>query len=143
MNLLKNIFGIISLVIALTLISCESIKDQSTNNIKHNFSSLVEDFKTPPVEYSSAPFWVWNDEVTRDKIDRQLPEFKKQGISQVFIHPRPGLITEYLSDEWFELCKYAVDKGKELDMKIWLYDEKFLSQWFCRRTCDFRYASFL
>ena len=42
---------------------------------------------------------------------------------QVFIHPRPGLITEYLSDEWFELYKYAVEKGKELGMKVWIYDE--------------------
>jgi hypothetical protein len=33
------------------------------------------------------------------------------------------LITEYLSDEWFALCRYAVERGKKLGMKIWIYDE--------------------
>jgi hypothetical protein len=104
--------------------SCNGINDYSTKTVtSHDFESLTRDFKNPPIEYSTAPFWVWNGEVTKRNIDEQLPLFKKQGISQVFIHPRPGLITEYLSDEWFELCKYSVDKGKELDMKIWLYDE--------------------
>ncbi len=42
---------------------------------------------------------------------------------RLFIHPRPGLITEYLSDNWFDLYKYTVDKGKELGMKVWIYDE--------------------
>ena len=33
------------------------------------------------------------------------------------------MITEYLSDEWFALCRYAVERGKKLGMKIWIYDE--------------------
>ena len=49
--------------------------------------------------------------------------FKKAGSSQVFIHPRPGLITEYLSENWFELYQYTVEKGKELGMDVWIYDE--------------------
>jgi len=39
------------------------------------------------------------------------------------VHPRPGLLTEYLSDEWFHLFDYTVQKGKELGMKVWIYDE--------------------
>ncbi|MDR0725449.1 MAG: hypothetical protein LBF59_05505, partial [Prevotellaceae bacterium] len=38
-------------------------------------------------------------------------------------HPRPGLITEYISDEWFGLFRHTLDKGKELDMNVWIYDE--------------------
>ena len=49
--------------------------------------------------------------------------FKNAGSSQVIIHPRPGLITEYLSENWFELYQHAVEKGKELGMDIWIYDE--------------------
>ncbi len=111
-------------LIILALSKCNDIgKSKDGHKITDDFKSLARDFKNPPIEYSTAPFWVWNDEVTKQKIDIQLPDFKEKGISQVFIHPRPGLITEYLSEEWFELVKYAVDKGKELDMKIWLYDE--------------------
>jgi hypothetical protein len=90
-----------------------------TNSIKE-LSSL---FKNPPNQYRSAPLWVWNDDVTEEQIDQQLKDFKAGGMGGVFIHPRPGLITEYLSEEWFLLCKYTVEKGKELGMDVWLYDE--------------------
>ncbi|TFH22741.1 MAG: hypothetical protein E4H10_13230, partial [Bacteroidia bacterium] len=52
-----------------------------------------------------------------------MKEFKKAGIGGVFVHPRPGLLTEYLSDDWFHLFDYTLQKGKELDMKVWIYDE--------------------
>jgi len=80
-------------------------------------------FLNPPAEFRSAPLWVWNDQVTKQQIAEQLKDFRDRGIGGVFIHPRPGLITEYLSDEWFALCRYAVDQGKKFGMKIWIYDE--------------------
>jgi hypothetical protein len=94
------------------------------NEVKINdFKSLSSEFKSPSKEYTTAPFFVWNYKITKEEIDHYLDEFKKQGSLQVIVHPRPGLITEYLSDEWFELFKYTVDKGKELGMNIWIYDE--------------------
>jgi hypothetical protein len=112
----------ILLLCALTCFS--SCRKKPVNEVKINdFASLSKEFKTPSAEYTTAPFFVWNYKITKEEIDNYLSEFKKQGSSQVFIHPRPGLVTEYLSDEWFELFKYAVEKGKELGMKIWIYDE--------------------
>jgi hypothetical protein len=86
-------------------------------------TELTSLFADPPMEYRSVPFWDWNGQISKEGIDFQLKEFKKAGIGGLFIHPRPGLITEYLSDEWFQLFDHAVRKGKELDMKIWIYDE--------------------
>ena len=80
-------------------------------------------FADPPAEYRSAPLWVWNNRVTKTQIETQLADFKAHGIGGVFIHPRPGLITPYLSDEWFELCRHTVETGKSLGMKVWIYDE--------------------
>jgi hypothetical protein len=100
-----------------------STRYKSGSEPPQDINSLIHQFKNPPVEYSPAPFWVWNDSITREKIEDQLIDFKNKGIHQVFIHPRPGLITEYLSTNWYELCAHAVRKGKELNMKIWLYDE--------------------
>jgi hypothetical protein len=80
-------------------------------------------FRDPPAQYRSAPLWVWNDRVSEREIDEQLRDFKAHGIGGVFIHPRPGLITPYLSDEWLSRCAYAVKVGKSLGMKIWIYDE--------------------
>lgn len=85
--------------------------------------SLKKEFKDPSKEYRSVPFLVWNADVKEADIDRMLGELKEQGFGGAFIHPRPGLITEYLSDEWFRLYRYSVEKGKELGLDIWIYDE--------------------
>jgi alpha-L-rhamnosidase len=87
------------------------------------YASVLQAFADPPAEFRSAPLWVWNDRVTRDEIETQLGDFKAHGIGGVFIHPRPGLITPYLSEEWLDLCRHAVEVGKGLGMKVWIYDE--------------------
>ena len=89
----------------------------------HSTEEIRSLFADPPSEYRSAPLWDWNEQITREGIDFQMKEFKKAGIGGVFVHPRPGLLTEYLSEEWFHLFDYTVQKGKELDMKVWIYDE--------------------
>ncbi len=88
-----------------------------------SYRETLDTFQDPPAEYRSAPLWVWNDRVTEEQIETQLADFKAHGIGGVFIHPRPGLITPYLSDEWLELCRLAVEVGKSLGMKVWIYDE--------------------
>ncbi len=88
-----------------------------------DYGTVLEKFEAPPPEYRSAPLWVWNDRVTPGQIDEQLADFKAHGIGGVFIHPRPGLITPYLSEEWMSLVRHAVEVGKKLGMKVWLYDE--------------------
>ena len=121
-QLIKQIFRI---VLALFIVSCSS-NQESKELDKLNINTLEELatlFKHPPNQYRSAPLWVWNDDVTEKQIDRQLADFKAGGMGGVFIHPRPGLITEYLSEDWFSLCNYTVQKGKELGMDVWLYDE--------------------
>lgn len=89
----------------------------------HSYAELKTLFADPPSEYRSAPLWDWNDKITEEGIAFQMEQFKKAGIGGVFVHPRPGLITEYLSDEWFHLFNYTLQKGRELDMKVWIYDE--------------------
>jgi hypothetical protein len=84
---------------------------------------LSAHFENPPAEFRTAPFWVWNKEVTKEDIDRTLADFKEKGIGGVFLHPRYGLITEYLSDEWWELVAYSLQKAEELDLQLWIYDE--------------------
>jgi hypothetical protein len=86
-------------------------------------SELKTLFADPPSEYRSVPLWDWNGKITEEGIDFQMEEFKKAGIGGVFVHPRPGLITEYLSDDWFNLFDHTVQKGKQLGMEVWIYDE--------------------
>ena len=89
----------------------------------NSFQRLKELFADPPAEFRPAPLWVWNGQMTEVVIDQQLKELKEQGMGGVFIHPRPGLITPYLSKQWFDLCRHTLLQGMKLGLKVWLYDE--------------------
>ena len=119
----KNIIflsGLIVLIISLiSSVNSNDFRKWQINSI----AEIKQHFENPPVEFRSAPLWVWNDDMTKEEINQQLVELKAGGMGGVFIHPRPGLITSYLSDNWFEMCRYTVDKCKELGMQVWLYDE--------------------
>lgn len=90
-------------------------------------------FISPDVSYSPVYIWVWNDVCTRDIIDAQLAEMQNLGIRAFYILPEPKnfrpdsmptkLTPEYLSEEYFELCAYAIEKGNSLGMNCWIYDE--------------------
>ena len=80
-------------------------------------------FKAPPREYSSAPLWVWNDMLSEVQIISTMRDLAGQNVKQVFVHPRPGLMTPYLSDDWFRLWKVALREAERLDMNVWIYDE--------------------
>ena len=80
-------------------------------------------FETPPTEYSSAPLWVWNDMLTEEQITSTMNDLAGQKVKQVFVHPRPGLMTPYLSDGWFRLWDVALNEAEKLDMNVWIYDE--------------------
>jgi hypothetical protein len=110
------------ILIVLILFSCVQKKKNAAPKV-NSYDQLISDFSDPSSEYRSAPFWVWNKNVTKEDINRTLRDFKKRGFGGVFLHPRYGLMTEYLSTEWFDLVKYSRDVAKELDMKLWIYDE--------------------
>lgn len=80
-------------------------------------------FKDPPPEYSTGPLWVWNDLLSEAQIRDTLHDLAAQKVKQVWIHPRPGLMTPYLSDDWFRLWKVALKEAERLDMYVWSYDE--------------------
>ncbi len=86
-------------------------------------TKLRDLFAEPPREYSSAPLWVWNDMLTEEQIVGTLRDLAGQRVRQVFVHPRPGLMTPYLSDDWFRLWKLALKEAERLDMNVWIYDE--------------------
>lgn len=113
--------GLGLILFLLLFIACSQHKEVTGENL--DFHGLNKIFENPGKEYRPAPLWVWNDKMNRSSIDLMLNDFKDKGFGGAFVHPRPGLITEYLSDEWFDLFKYSVDRGRELGLNIWIYDE--------------------
>jgi len=96
---------------------------RQTVSAENTFSWVLENFAKPPAAYSTMPFLVWNGEVSEPEIDRHLKAFQAQGIRGFFIHPRYGMITDYLSPRWFDVIGYTVKRARELGMEAWLYDE--------------------
>jgi len=60
-------------------------------------ASVRAKFINPPREYSTGPLWVWNDMMTEEQVVSTLRDLAGQGIRRAFVHPRPGLMTPYLS----------------------------------------------
>ena len=86
-------------------------------------AAIAKQFKSPSRDYASAPLWTWNDMLTEEQIVSSMEDLAGQGVKQAFVHPRPGLMTPYLSDDWFRLWKVALREAERLDMNIWIYDE--------------------
>jgi len=80
-------------------------------------------FAHPPRQYASAPLWVWNDLLTEKQVRDTMRDLAGQQVKQVFVHPRPGLMTPYLGEDWFRLWKVALQEAERLDMNVWIYDE--------------------
>ena len=85
--------------------------------------NFKNEFKNPSNEFRSMIFWVWNGDMSEKRITEMLEQFKKAGIGGGFVHPRPGMITEYLSERWFELWQHAINESKRLGLECHIYDE--------------------
>ncbi len=83
----------------------------------------MKDFKSIDKKYRAIPFWSWNDRLDVEETRRQVAIMDEAGIGGFFMHARGGLLTEYMSDEWFENVKAAIDEALGRGMHPWAYDE--------------------
>lgn len=118
---IKNLFRCTGAML-ISLFGLSGFAQQAAKPLE-SFASVAAQFKAPGRQFGSAPLWVWNANVTEGKIDSMLLEFKANAFGGVFVHPRPGLITPYLSKTWNDLYRYTVQKGKALGLEVWIYDE--------------------
>ena len=82
-----------------------------------------DDFAAPPSACRQMMFWSWNGAMTRERISEMLEQFAARGIGGVFVHARPGLVTEYLSEEWWQLWSHALAECRRLGLECHIYDE--------------------
>jgi len=104
------------LLIATAILTAVSARAADSSNARALFAD-------PPCGYASAPLWTWNDMLTEEQVRSTLQDLASQKVMQAFVHPRPGLMTPYLGEDWLRLWKAALDEAEKLDMNIWIYDE--------------------
>ncbi len=86
-------------------------------------NEFLQAFKNPNEIWRAKPFWAWNGKLDKDELLRQIDIMKEMGFGGFFMHSRTGLVTEYLSDEWFELINLCADYAENIGLEAWLYDE--------------------
>ncbi len=100
-------------------------------NFEERFSQ--DRFVNPPDEFWPVYSWAWTSELSKEKTDKALEEFKKLGIKGVYVLPEPTtfrattipttLSPGYMTPEYMEHYVYAVNKAVELGIGLWFYDE--------------------
>ncbi|MEM2598472.1 MAG: glycosyl hydrolase [Thermoproteota archaeon] len=80
-------------------------------------------FRKPVSIFKGAPFWSINDLLTEDKVRKEVQNLNRAGYGGAFFHAREGLVTPFLSKEWFDAFRAAVEEAGKNDMFIWIYDE--------------------
>lgn len=50
-------------------------------------------------------------------------DFKAAGFGGFYLHSRPGLLTDYLSEDWWDLMEVAVEAANEVGLRCMFYDE--------------------
>jgi hypothetical protein len=89
--------------------------------------TYLAEFANPSNSFRPRPLFVLNDEYETGPGEKRLTELLENlarvGYGGVFLHPRPGLITEYLSDRWFEIIRHCIAECRRLGLVPALYDE--------------------
>ena len=80
-------------------------------------------FENPTCEYRATPFWAWNAELKPELLKKEIEYIKDMGFGGFHMHPRVGLSTVYLSDEFMDLVGTCIEKARDEKMLAWLYDE--------------------
>lgn len=86
-------------------------------------NEIDKEFANPSSEYRLAPFWFLNRDLKDEELKRQIKEMHDKGVDGFILHARHGLLTPYLSEEWFERIRTCIETAKRLGMKVYLYDE--------------------
>lgn len=86
-------------------------------------SAQIGVFMKSNMSLGMQPFWFWNGDMRKEEIVRQIREMKEKGVPGFLIHPRQGMEVPYMSREFFDRVKTAVQAAKENGMEVWLYDE--------------------
>ncbi len=83
----------------------------------------IRELKNTYKEYSPSVIWDWCAKPAPEEIDNRLSYFADMGIKSVYIRPSKGLVTPYLSEDFFELIRTAARRSSRYGVELWIFDE--------------------
>ena len=78
---------------------------------------------TQNTTYKPLSFWSWNAKLEKNELCEQIRAFSENGFGGFFMHARAGLLTEYMSDDWFRAVRICIEEAEKSGLEVWLYDE--------------------
>lgn len=87
------------------------------------WKEIRKDFLRPPLSRQSRPLWFWNGALTAEKTREILLSCKKKGYYGVGILPGRHMSPSFMSAEFLDQYRIAVEQAADLEMKLCLYDE--------------------
>lgn len=118
------------IMLLLSIICIGSRLSSPPSTLSYNqFCSVNKDsldfdqFRNPDKRFRPIAFWSWNSDLKDNELRWQIKQMDDQGWGGFFMHAREGLITPYLSNEWFKRTQCATDEAAKRGMYAWLYDE--------------------
>ncbi|MEW6193797.1 MAG: hypothetical protein AB1521_01405 [Bacteroidota bacterium] len=118
----RSFIKYISIIPPLTTLG---FKTKPTLNSDDKLTELLYEWNNPLREFSQAPFWFWNDDLSEKEIIKQIQDFSDHGVYGFIIHPRVGLPKEigFMSDRLIYFMRVAVQEAEKNNMWCMLYDE--------------------
>jgi len=86
-------------------------------------AELAPNFATPPSAYSSQVTWGWNGVITREAIARDLDRIRAMNLYAAWVEPGRNPQARYLSPEYFDNVRIAVEEAKKRGMHLWFDDD--------------------
>lgn len=66
-----------------------------------------------------------NHKLSAEEVESHISLFATAGYQGVFAHARQGLLTPYLSDEWWEIIDHMVESCRRHGLEFWIWDEDY------------------
>ena len=119
----RGFLGLLSVSVPAILL--HAVKGTEVSAITADETKFLNGWFNPPLEFSQAPFWFWNDSLSEEEIVRQLDDFRAHGVYGFMIHPRAGLPMSigWMGERIIHFMRIAIERAVERDMWVVLYDE--------------------
>ncbi|MBN1490696.1 MAG: hypothetical protein JXA69_12325 [Phycisphaerae bacterium] len=86
-------------------------------------AEMRSDFADPPRHFKSRPLWFWNGELSREHTREMMERSKASGYYGFGILPAQHMTPAFMTPEFLDHYKEAVDHAAALGLKMCLYDE--------------------
>lgn len=96
---------------------------------------MINQFKNPDSSYKGTDFWMINDKLKQDELERQLVLMHQKGIKSVLVRTFSGLISDYPGENFLKSMHVIHAKAKELGINI-LLQAKYMPECIPDITAD-------